>query len=65
MPLILARIYEEDIEFESTGKIPPNYRISPHSKISKVVIPEYFGDLSNNIEYRNNALNSSFEKLSL
>ena len=64
MPLILARIYVEDIEFQSLGKGALNYKISPMSKIEKEFIlePEKSPEnLSKSIEHRNNALRSSFE----
>jgi hypothetical protein len=38
MPLILARLYEEDISFQAN--MPTSYRISPMSKVKKVELPE-------------------------
>ncbi len=54
MPLILARLYEEDIQFQAN--MPTSYRISPMSKVKKVELPEStIENLSQTLEYRNKA----------
>lgn len=55
MPLILARLYEEDISFQAN--MPTSYRISPMSKVKKVDLPESstVENLAQTLEYRNKA----------
>ena len=60
MPLILARIYEEDTKMPSKSKTP-NFKISPNSQ-SKVEMSEaekLIENLTKNLEHRNNAQRNS------
>ena len=59
MPLILARLYDEDIQFQSS--MPTSYRISPMSKVKKVELPEssVIENLAQTFEYRNKAQRTS------
>ncbi len=59
MPLILARLYEEDISFQAN--MPTSYRISPMSKVKKVELPESstIENLAQTLEYRNKAQRTS------
>lgn len=60
MPLILARIYEEDTKMPSKSKTP-NFKISPNSQ-SKVEMSEaekLIENLTKNFEHRNNAQRNS------
>lgn len=60
MPLILARLYEEDITFQAN--MPTSYRISPMSKVKKVELPESTTIENQTLEYRNNAQRTSSMK---
>lgn len=72
MPLLLARLYEEDIQFQAS--MPTSYRISPMSKVQKrIELPEsekQIENLQQSFEYRNKAqrtssLQKQIEQLSL
>ena len=55
MPLILARIYEEDIKFEASSKNRPNFKLSP-SVVQREQLAEserLIETLNESIEYRN------------
>ncbi len=56
MPLILARIYEEDTLMPSKSKTP-NFKISPnsHQKVEISEAEKLIENLSKNLEHRNNA----------
>jgi hypothetical protein len=63
VPLILARIYEEDIDFKK-GISASKYKTSPlsYQKQEMSEAEKLIEHLSDNIDHRNNAQRRSFQK---